>query len=126
MTTVRDFAAGLARASENANNRVSSKQSNFVLGLNQNKPKLNLFQSVLVVFRFVSRNQEHFFRFVSVFQTGIKATETNRTLLKQTELCRNKPEQTETNRNKPKQTEKISNKRFLLGGPRNSWFFFSV
>jgi hypothetical protein len=48
------------------------------------------------------------FRFVSVFLTGIETTEKNRTLSKETE----------TNR-------KSLKKRFLLGGCRNSSFFFS-
>jgi hypothetical protein len=43
------------------------------------------------------------FRFVSVFRTSIKTTETNRIFTKQ--------------------TEKISKKRFLLGSPRNRDFF---
>ncbi len=39
------------------------------------------------------------------------------------ELVLTQPKQTEFCRNKPKQTEKISNKRSLLGGPRNREFF---
>ncbi len=45
---------------------------NFFLGSNLNKPKLNLFWLFF-------RNQQIFFRFVSVFCTGIETTETNRT-----------------------------------------------
>ncbi len=60
---------------------MSSKQSNFFSGSNRNKPKL----IVSVVFRFVSRNQKHFFRFVSVFRTGIETMETNRIFSKQSE-----------------------------------------
>jgi hypothetical protein len=59
--------------------RVSSKQSNFFFGSNRNKPKLNLFRLFLGLFR-----EKHFFRFVSVFRTGIETTQTNRTLTKQT------------------------------------------
>ncbi len=51
-------------------------------------------------------NQKTFFRFVSVFRTSIETTKTNRTL----------PKQTETNR-------KNLQKSFLLGGPKNSFFF---
>jgi hypothetical protein len=36
-------------------------------------------QSVSVVFRFVSRNQKCFFRFVSVIRNGIETTKTNKT-----------------------------------------------
>ncbi len=64
-------------------------------------------QSVLVVFRFVSRNQQTFFRFISVCFGLFRCFEP---VSKQTELCQNKP----------KQTEKISKKHSLLGGPRNS------
>ncbi len=51
---------------------VSSKQSKFVFGSNRNKPKLNLFRLFFGLFR---ETKKHFFRFVSVFRTGI---ETNR------------------------------------------------
>jgi hypothetical protein len=44
------------------------------------EPKQTETQSVSVVFRFVfSRKQKFVFRFVSLFQTGIETTETNRT-----------------------------------------------
>jgi hypothetical protein len=61
---------------------VSSKQSNFVFGSNRNKPKLNLFRLIFGLFR---KTKKHFFWFVSLFQTCIKTTKTNRTLSKQTE-----------------------------------------
>ncbi len=48
----------------------------FFLGLNRNKPKLNLFGCFLF---YLLRNQKICFRFVSVFRTGIETTETNRT-----------------------------------------------
>ncbi len=63
------------------------------------EPKQTETHSVSVVFRFVSRNQKTFFRFVSVFRTSIETTETNRIL--------------------SKQTEKISKKRSLLWGPQD-------
>jgi hypothetical protein len=84
--------------------RVSSKRSNFIFGLNRNKPKLNLFRLFFGLFR---ETKKQFFRFVSVFRTVIETTETNRTLSKQTE----------TNK------KKSPKKRFLLGGPRNCKFF---
>jgi hypothetical protein len=77
------------------------RNNKFVFRSNRNKPKLNLFWLFFSLFR---KTQKHFFRFVSVFQTGIETTETNRTL--------------------SKQTEKIFKKRSLLGGPRNSSIFF--
>jgi hypothetical protein len=67
------------------------------------EPKQTETQSVLIVFRFVSRNQKTFFRSVSVFRTGIETTETNRIF--------------------SKQTEKISKKRFLLGVLKTVNFF---
>jgi hypothetical protein len=79
--------------------RVSSKQSNFFFGSNRNKPKLNLFWLFFGLFR---ETKKHFFRFVSVFQTGIETTETNSTLSKQTE------------------------KNLLLGGPQNNFFFLGL
>jgi hypothetical protein len=67
---------------------VSSKQSNFFFRF---EPKQTGTQSVSVVFRFVSRNQKTFFRFVSVFRTGIEIniivsiqTETTRKNLQKT------------------------------------------
>jgi hypothetical protein len=56
--------------------RVSSKQSNFFVGSNRNKPKLNLFRLFFGLFR---ETQNFFFRFVSIFRTDIETTETNRT-----------------------------------------------
>jgi hypothetical protein len=85
--------------------RVSSKQSNFFFGSNRNKSKLNLFRLFFGLFR---ETKKHFFRFVSVFRTGIETTETNRIFSKQTE----------TNQ---KNLEKCS----LLGGPRNRFFLGS-
>jgi hypothetical protein len=43
--------------------RVSSKQTNFFFGSNQNKPKLNLFRLIFGLFR---ETKNKFFRFVSV------------------------------------------------------------
>ncbi len=64
---------------------MSSKQSNFFFGSNRNKPKLNLFRLFFGLFR---KTKKHFFRFVSVFRTGIETTKTNRTLSKQTKTNR--------------------------------------
>jgi hypothetical protein len=68
--------------------RVSSKQSKFFFGSNQNKPKLNLFQLFFGLFR---ETKKHFFsvcfglfRFVSLFRTCVEKNETNRILSKQT------------------------------------------
>ncbi len=73
--------------------RVSSKQTkNF--GSNLNKTKQDLFRVCFGLFR-ETKNKK--FRFVSVFQTFIETTKTNRTVL----------QQTETNRNNPKFSEKI-------------------
>jgi hypothetical protein len=50
---------------------------NFFLGLNRNKPKLNLFQLFFgLVFCEKCKKK---FRFVSMFRTGIETTETNGT-----------------------------------------------
>ncbi len=57
---------------------MSSKQSIFFFRF---KPKLNLFWLFFSLFR---ETKKHFFRFVSVFRTGIETTQTNRTLSKQT------------------------------------------
>ncbi len=61
--------------------RVSSKQSNFFFGSNQNKPKLNLFW---LFFGLFLETKKKFFRFVSVFRTGIETTEINRINLQTT------------------------------------------
>ncbi len=74
--------------------RVSSKQSNFFFGSNRNELKLNLFRLFFGLFR---ETKQIFFRFVSVFRSGIEITETNR--------------------NKPKKSPK---NKSLLGGPRNN------
>ncbi len=57
--------------------RGSSKPLLFFLGLNQNKPKLNLFRCFSVCF--FTKPTNFFFRFVSMFRTGIETSETNRT-----------------------------------------------
>ncbi len=80
---------------------VSSKQSNVFFGSNWNKMKLNLFRLFFSLFQ---ETKKHFFRFVSVFRTGIETTKTNRIL--------------------SKLTKKISTKHSLLGGPQNRKFFF--
>jgi hypothetical protein len=66
----------------------------FFFGSNRNQPKLNLFRLFFGLFR---ETKKHFFRFVSVFRTGIEKNKTNRIF--------------------SKQTEKIYLKNF--GGPRN-------
>jgi hypothetical protein len=63
--------------------RVSSKQSNFFFGSNRNEPKLNLFRLFFGLFR---ETKQIFFRFVSVFRSGIETTETNRKNFQQTNL----------------------------------------
>jgi hypothetical protein len=99
--------------------RVSSKQSNFFF-----KPKRTETQSVSVVFRFVLRNQTNFFRFVSVFRSGIETTETNKKNLQKTNLYQDVLKtinffsvRTETNRNST---------CFGLFFSRNQTKFFSV
>ncbi len=77
--------------------RVSSKQSNF---FSRFELKLNLFRLFFGLFR---ETKKPFFRFVSVFRTGIKTTETKRIF--------------------SKQTEKISKKSFLLGVLKTVNFF---
>ncbi len=58
--------------------RVSSKQLIFFFfGSDRNKPKLSLFW--LFFGQFFAKPNKKIFRFVSVFRTGIKTTETNRT-----------------------------------------------
>jgi hypothetical protein len=66
------------------------------------KPKKTETQSVLVVFRFVSRNQRIFFRFVSVFRNSIETNQKNLQKMlsfgvssKQLIFFRFKPKQTE-------------------------------
>jgi hypothetical protein len=54
--------------------RGSSKQLNFFLDSNRSKPKLNLYWLFFVFLR----NPPKLFQFVSVFQTDIETTETNR------------------------------------------------
>jgi hypothetical protein len=70
------------------------------------EPKQTETQSVPVVFRFVSRNQQKqisgLFQFVLVFRTGIETTETNRTLSKQTETNRKKLQKTFSSRGSSK------------------------
>jgi hypothetical protein len=87
---------------------VSSKQT-FFFGSNRNKLKLDLFRLFLGLFR---KNRNVFFRFVSVFRTGIETTnnrtfcETNRkNLYKKTHSIRVSWKQLiffGSNRNKPK------------------------
>jgi hypothetical protein len=57
--------------------RRSSKPLNFFLGLNRNKPKLNLCR--LFFDLLCCKTKKFCFQFVSMFWTGIKTTETNRT-----------------------------------------------
>jgi hypothetical protein len=83
--------------------RVSSKQSNFFFGLNQNEPKLNLFRLFFGLFR---ETKQIFFRFVSVC-FGVSVRYRN-------------------NRNKPKQTEKISKKQISIRVSSKQLIFFSV
>jgi hypothetical protein len=79
---------GAKSAAERVLTRVSSKRSKFFFGSNRNKPKLNLFRLFFGLFR---ETKKQFFRFVSVFRTGIETTETNRTFSKQTETNRKNP-----------------------------------
>jgi hypothetical protein len=51
----------------------------FLLGSNRNKPKLNLFQCFSIYFFAKKKKNSGLFRFVLMFRTGIKTTETNRT-----------------------------------------------
>jgi hypothetical protein len=78
------------------------KQSNFF----RFEQKQTETQSVSVIFRFVSRNQKTFFRFVSVFRTGIETIETHIIF--------------------SKQTEKKSPKTFSIRGSSKPLIFFSV
>jgi hypothetical protein len=86
---------------------VSSKQSNFVFGSNRNEPKLNLFRLFFGLFR---ETKQNFFRFDSVFRTGIETTETIKTnrknLQKQISIRMSSKQfffsvRTETNRTQP-------------------------
>jgi hypothetical protein len=78
--------------------RVSSKQTKFFFGSNRNKPKLNLFRFIFVLFRETNNKFFRLFRFVSVFRTRFETTETNRSVSKQTE-------KNEKTKNEPKQIE---------------------
>ncbi len=64
------------------------RNNQFFFGSNRNKPKLNLFQLFLGLFRETKRHFFSLFRFVSVFLTGIETTKTNRILSKYTETNR--------------------------------------
>ncbi len=79
---------------------MSSKQSNFFFRF---EPKQTETQSVSVVFRFVSRNQKHFFGLFRCFGPVSKQP-------KQTEFCQNKP--------------KKSPKTFSIGGSSKPLIFF--
>ncbi len=68
---IQDLCDGSTKAAET---RVSSKQSNFSFGSDRNEPKLNLFRLFFGLFR---ETKQIFFRFVSVFRTGIETTKTN-------------------------------------------------
>ncbi len=94
-------------------NYLQCDYNDWILGCPWNNKKLFRFepqqtetQSVSVVFGLFRESKKHFFWFVSVFQTGIKTTKTNKIF--------------------SKQTKKISKKRSLLGDPRKRYFFFSV
>ncbi len=50
------------------------RNNQIFFGLNRNKPKLNLFW---LFFGLLRETKHFFFRFVSVFRTGIETTETN-------------------------------------------------
>ncbi len=80
--------------------RVSSKQTKINFGSNQNKPKQDLFRVCFGLFR---KTKNKLFLFVSVFQTYIETTETNRIVSKQTEKNRKKPKK---KKKKRKKTEK--------------------
>jgi hypothetical protein len=86
---------------------VSSKQSNFFFRF---EPKQTETQSVSVVFRFVSRNQKHFFGLFRCFGPISKQP-------KQTEFCQNKPKKS------PKKTFSIRGSSkpliFFLDSKRN-------
>jgi hypothetical protein len=100
--------------------RVSLKLSNLFFGSNRNKPKLNLFWLFFGLFR---ETKKQFFRFVSVFRTGIETTKTNRIFSKQTEKNLQK---TFSNRGSSKSLI------FFLGSNRNKpklnlfWMFFGL
>jgi hypothetical protein len=84
---------------------VSSKQSIFF----RFEPKQTETQSFSLFFGLFCETQKNFFRFVSVFRTGVETTETNRILSKQTK----------TNR-------KNLQKMFSIRGSSKPFFFFSV
>jgi hypothetical protein len=88
--------------------RVSSKQSNFFFGLNQNK--LNLFRLFIGLFR---ETKNYFFRFVLVCFVVSDRYRNNR----------NKQNFLKTNRNKPKKSPKklgvLETVNFFLGSNRN-------
>ncbi len=68
--------------------RVSSKQSIFFSVQTETNRNSTCFGCFSVFFAKPPKNVSDLFRFVSVFQTGIKTTKTNRTLSKQTETNR--------------------------------------
>jgi hypothetical protein len=65
------------KSPKNFSIRGSMKLLIFFLGSNRNKPKLNLFWLFLGLFS--CETPKIFFRFVSMFRTGIETTKTNRT-----------------------------------------------
>ncbi len=65
--------------------RVSSKETKKNFVSNWNKPKQDLFRLCFSLFHETKNKNFCLFRFVSVFQTYIETTETNRIVLKQTE-----------------------------------------
>ncbi len=70
--------------------RVSSKQSNFFFGSNQNKPKINLFRLFFGLFQ---ETKKHFFQFVSAcFGVSVQSKQP-----KQTEFSLNKPKKSPKN-----------------------------
>jgi hypothetical protein len=81
-----DFNPSIATRKVWVQDRVSSKQTEKNFGSNRNKPIQDLFRLCLGLFH-ETKNKR--FRFVSVFRTYIKTTETNRTVSKQTETTLN-------------------------------------
>jgi hypothetical protein len=59
------------------------RNNQIFFGSNRNEPKLNLFRLFFGLFREI---KQIFFRFVSVFRTGIETTKTNRKNLQKTNL----------------------------------------